>query len=56
MRMDACGQLQVERPDKRLVQNYRQKMRRTCIEAVVVGLKRGMEILKMLSGHIDVTL
>lgn len=23
--MDTCGQLQVERPDKRLLQNYRQK-------------------------------
>ena len=55
--MDTCGQLQVERPDKRLLQNYRQKkMRKTYTEAVVVGLKRGMEILKMLRGHVDMTL
>jgi len=54
--MDTCGQLQVERPDKRLLQNYRQKMRRTYTEAWVVGLKRGVEILKMLRGHVDMTL
>ena len=32
------------------------KMRKTYTEAVVVGLKRGMEILKMLRGHVDMTL